>query len=39
MKIRMYHYLITFCEFRQETLDLLNFKNLKQLATEYGFKF
>jgi hypothetical protein len=38
MKNRMYHYLTFACHFQKETLDLLTYKNLKQLAKDYGFK-
>ena len=34
---RLYYYLMTAHSFKRETLDLLNIKNLKQLAVEYGF--
>jgi hypothetical protein len=38
MKKRMYYYLIHVHHFQAETLDLLNYKNLKRLAIDYGFK-
>lgn len=37
-KVRMYHFLTLYCDFQKETLDLLNYKNLKRLAQDYGYK-
>lgn len=37
MKGRMYHFLKYAHSFQEETLNLLSYKNLKKLATEYGF--
>lgn len=36
-KDRMYHYLTVYCSFQEETLNLLTYKNLKRLASDYGF--
>lgn len=37
VKYRMRHFLMAVHAFEEETLNLLNFKNLKQLASDYGF--
>jgi hypothetical protein len=36
-KDRMYHFLVNAHQFQEHTLDLLTYKNLKQLASDYGF--
>lgn len=37
MKERMYFFLTNNHHFQNETLDLLEYKNLKKLAVDYGF--
>lgn len=37
-RVRMYRFLVWGCHFQKETLDMLNFKSLTQLAADYGFR-
>jgi hypothetical protein len=39
MRNSMTHYLIAKCHFNMKTLELLNYKNLKQLAKDYDYQF